>query len=36
MDGRTYVEDGVILWDVVYDEGCSGGALEENSICLAG
>ncbi len=36
MDGRTYVEDGVILRDVVYDEGGSGGALEEDSIGLAG
>lgn len=35
-EGVGYVEDGVILRDVVYNEGGSGGALEENPICLTG
>lgn len=36
MFGPTNVEDGIILRDVVQNEGGSGGALKENSICLAG
>ncbi len=36
MYNRTYVKDGIVLRHVVDNERCSGSALEEYPICLAG